>query len=658
MRRVLYSILIGVFFAQCGLAWGQEPETRSHEIDPITVQGDLVAEPPNSPYHLPESTKAATWSLDREQIQALEPRDVFDVLSYAPGVQVSFQGRKAMNFLSSRADGNFIGGSSFAVLLDGAYIPWTQSSRVLASYPVENIESIQVVRDASVFTLAPLAGLGSIGTAIQGVIIIKTHKPEKDQTQIKGSYGNLGRYKALASHGDKLEKGFYNLTFNKQHEDGRDGWNNGSDSNTFLGRAGYDHQGLKADGSFYYSGASREIQRGLPISTTYDNKWEYDPLNMLMATGNVRKEWNPNQTTSLGVYTGQLDTTVRYRSWTKSTYTYNDQEDNVMQADLHHVVTTEKNNFRVGGQAIFWDCPSGQLFYEGVERREQLYSAYLHDEYTLTKALSLDLGGRMDQKHVSKGINKYMASDKNTTVLINDQWAEPSYGVGAGLAYRFNPIWEASLRTSFTEQGADKFLVSAENQPLGAEKQLRYEAGLIGKLHPALKTSATAFYYDISDMKQYVGSVKRGSDLINVYTDADAKRSGAELDVSGYILTPRLTYGLSYSYQRSDNDIDDRSLPHHIVALRLGYRHAPFQVNLTLRHVSDYDSNLFAVDNLYHEVGDYSPIDANVSYDFKMGRSQWRATLFAQNLGDELYQTRLGFEDVGLTYGVELGVKF
>lgn len=658
MQKALYPFLVCVFIAQLGLAGAKEPEDQPRQIEPITVQGESVNEPPSSPYHLPESAKAATWSIDREQIEALEPRDIFDVLSYAPGVQVSFQGRKGMNFLSSRADGNFIGGSTFAVLIDGAYIPWTHSARILASYPVEYIESIQVVRDASIFTLAPLAGLGSIGTAIQGMIIIKTHKPSKDETRIKGSVGNLGRYKALASHGDKLDKGYYSLSVNKQHDNGREDWNNGSDTNTFLGKGGYDHQGLKADGTFYYSGGMRQIQRSLPISTTYDSKWEYDPLNMLMATGNLRKEWNPNQTTSLGVYTGRLDTTVRYRSWSNSTSTFNDQEDNVLQADLHHVVTTEKNNFRIGGQTIFWDSPNGQYFYEGVERKEQMYSAYLHDEYALTKDFSLDLGGRVDHKYVDRGVNKYQADEKNTTSIIKNEWAEPSYGLGGGLAYRFTPIWEASLRTSYTEQGADKFLVSANNKPLGSETQMRYEAGLIGKLHPALRASATAFYYDIRNGRQYAGSIKRGNDLINVYTDVDIKRSGAELDLSGYIYTPRLTYGLSYSYQTSDDEIDDKSIPHHIVALRLGYRYAPFQVNLTLRHVSSYDSNLFAVDSRYHEVGDYSPLDANVSYDFKMGRSQWRATLFAQNLGDEQYQTRLGWEDVGLTYGLELGLKF
>ncbi|MFH1060742.1 MAG: TonB-dependent receptor plug domain-containing protein [Pseudomonadota bacterium] len=658
MKRIIYAIVIGILGAQCGLAAAAEPAGKPHELQPITVQGDLLNEPANSTYHLPESTLATTWSIDQEQIQALEPRDVFDVLSYAPGVQTAFMGRKAMNFISSRGGGNFVGGSSFAVLIDGAYIPWTQSARVLAAFPVENIASIKVVRNSSVFSLAPLSAPGSIGTAIQGVVIIKTRKPDKQQTEIKGRYGNLGRYKAYAGHGDKLYQGYYSLSYAHQNDDGRDGWNNASQSDTFLGRGGYDHLGLKADGTFYYSGGSRDIQRGLAISKTYDNKWEYDPLNTMIAAGNLSKQWSPAQTTALGVYTGRVDTTVRYRSWTKPAYTYNDQEDNVFQADLHHIVTTSRHNLRMGVQALFWDCPQGQLFYEGVERDEQLYSAYLHDEYALSEALKLDLGGRVDQKHVSKGINKYMSTDNTPTVLINDKWAEPSYGVGAGGSYAFNAIWEASLRASFTQQGADEFLVSADNQPLASEKQMRYEAGLIARLHPAVRASVTGYYYDLKDMKQYAGSVRQGRDLINTYVNADAKRTGVELDVSGYLFTPRLTYGLSYTYQTSDNEIDDKSIPNQIVALRLGYRYAPFQVNLTLRHVSAYDSNLFAADNLYHEVGDYSPIDANVSYDFKMGRGQWRATAFAQNLGDEKYQTRLGWEDVGLTYGLELGVKF
>jgi iron complex outermembrane receptor protein len=230
--------------------------------------------------------------------------------------------------------------------------------------------------------------------------------------------------------------------------------------------------------------------------------------------------------------------------------------------------------------------------------------------------------------------------------------------VAAGAAYRFNKVWQASVRASYVEQGDDSFLVTEDDKSLDPEKQWRYEAGLIAGLHPAFQATTTVFYYDIKDMKQTVGSIMIDEDVVNIYDNADTVRRGLEMDISGYIFTPALNYGLSYSYQRSDNDTDDKSIPHNITSLRLGYRMMPFQCNVMMRYVSEYDSKQFTTDNLYHQIGDFSRIDANISYDFTVAGNQWRATIFGQNLTDEEYETRLGWEDVGMTYGLELSVTF
>lgn len=659
MNKVTFVAALLACCLAAGPAWSEDTAKQAVKIDPVEVRAIADTEPPNSPFRLPASSQAAVWSVDQAQIQAMKPNDLFDVLAFAPGVQLSYQGRKGMNFISSRGGGNFIGGTSFAILIDGAYIPFTQSSRVLANFPLETIESIRVVRDTTTLTLAPISALGSIGAAVQGVVIIKTRKPAKQESQIKLGYGNLNRYQAFLSHGDKLEHSYYSLAYGKKHDDGRDGWNNASDSDNVMAKIGFEQNGLTGGVSFYYDGATREIQRALSVSKTADARWEYDPMDTLMATLSLAKQWNPSQATSLGLYTGRVKATTRFRCYSgKTPYSEHDLEDNVLQADLRHIVTTERNNLRLGGQAILWSSPYGQFYYQGVERDEQLYSTYVYDEFALTKALSIDAGARVDFRHVSKGINKYAPTDATPSELIRDQWAKPSYSVAAGVAYRFNPAWQASLRASFVQQGADNYLLTKDDQELSPEKQMRYEAGLIGLLHEALRLSATAFYYDIKDLKQAVGSVTVGDEVYNVYANADSARSGMELQFDGYLFTRALTYVLGYTYQRSENDKDDRAIPHHIASLRLGYRQGPVQCNLMMRFVSGYDSNQFAVDNQYHDIGDFSRVDASVSYDFDLAGAEWRATVFAQNLTDERYQTRLGWEDVGRTYGVEIGVKF
>ena len=627
------------------------------KLDPMVVQEARNNEAPESPFHLPESIQAATWSIDRQSIESLKPRDLFDVLSYAPGVQLDMQGRKGINFIGSRGS-SFIGGSSFAILIDGVYVPWTQSSRILASFPVDTIDTVRVVRDATALTLAPLTGLGSMGTAVQGVILIKTRKPDKKQNRIKASYGNLNRSKIFLNHENRFDSTYYSLNYNRLHDDGRDDWNNASHSNSMLVKGGYDDHGLTADAAFYYDWASREIGRATEVSKTSDSKWEYDPLDTLMATANLSKKWNADQTTALGLYTGRVSTTIHYRSYSQPTYSEDEQEDNVVQADLHHIVTTGGHNLRIGGQALFWDCPDGQFYYEGIERKEELYSGYLHEEYQLLPKLRIDAGGRLDYRHISKGINKYAPSDPTPTVLIDDEWAEPYYALAAGTAYQLGDIGEASLRVSYNRQGANSYLLTEDGDELNPEKQWRYEAGLTATFHPAIRATLTGFYYDIDDAKQTVGSITVDEDLISIYENADTVRKGMELDIGGYIYSPNLTYELTYSYQRSDNDVDDDSMPHHIASLRLGCHLTPLQFNVMLRHVSKYDSNQFSVGNQYYAIGDFSRVDANISYDFTIATAQMRATLFGQNLTDEEYQTWLGWKDVGMTYGVELGVTY
>lgn len=33
---------------------------------------------------------------------------------------------------------------------------------------------------------------------------------------------------------------------------------------------------------------------------------------------------------------------------------------------------------KAGVQTIFYDAPNGELFYEGIQRKEQIYGAFLH----------------------------------------------------------------------------------------------------------------------------------------------------------------------------------------------------------------------------------------------------------------------------------------
>lgn len=659
MRKILCLTALLLFSGSGGLLWAADRDPDTHALDPITVSADRQGEPANSPYRLPVSSQAATWLITQQEIEALQPRDIFDVLSCAPGVQLAFQGRKGMNFLSSRGGGTFIGGTNFAVMVDGVSLPWTQTSRVLANFPVDNIESIRVVRDASILTLGPLSGLGSIGAAVQGFIIIKTRTPAKAETDFKLRYGNLNRAKIYASHGNSLENTHYFLSYNKYHDGGRDDWNNSSDTDSVLLKGGYAAHGLTADISLYHDWATRETMRSLDISRTSDSKWVYDPLNTLMISANVAKAWNRTQTTSLGLYMGRVEADLHQRSFARpAAYNLEEQEETSLQAALRHIITTDNNTLHLGGQAIFWETPTGEFYYPGIARREQLYSLYVFDEYALNQSWSLDGAVRADLKHVSKGLNKYGPTEATPSQLIEDEWAEPSYSAALGAAYRINDNWRLSFKTSYVVQGADQYLETADGKSLDTETQWRNEAAVAAHFNRYLRAAFTLFRYDLSNTKQVVGSTTIGEEVVNVYGNADVARQGVELDLSGALPVVPLNYRVSYSYQSSDNDKDNDAIPHHLVSLALGYAQDPVSANLIVRYVSPYDSNQFSVNNIYYEIGDYTRLDANISYDFEINKVRMRATLFGQNLTDERYQSRLGWEDVGLTFGMELGFKF
>ncbi|MDD2335015.1 MAG: Plug domain-containing protein, partial [Geobacteraceae bacterium] len=105
-------------------------EVKKHSLEPVTVSAKKEAgrfsgeevEPVYSQYAVPESAGISTEVINREEIEAINPKDVYDLISRAAGVASTFQGRKVMNFASVR------GGDSFGIIIDGFYIPSTQAS--------------------------------------------------------------------------------------------------------------------------------------------------------------------------------------------------------------------------------------------------------------------------------------------------------------------------------------------------------------------------------------------------------------------------------------------------------------------------------------------------------------------------------------------------
>lgn len=81
----------------------------------IVVTGILANDDtPVNPVRLPQSARISSQTLDEEDVDKRQARDVFDLLNYGTGIFTTTSGKKAPANLNIRGDGNF------AFIIDGA----------------------------------------------------------------------------------------------------------------------------------------------------------------------------------------------------------------------------------------------------------------------------------------------------------------------------------------------------------------------------------------------------------------------------------------------------------------------------------------------------------------------------------------------------------
>jgi len=170
MKEILlfFAVLIFAGTAVSAHAADQAAKEETHELERIGTKAKRIGEAVTSPYAVSESSKLHVEVFTEEDIEAIKPETVWDVIQQAAGMEVTFQGRQHMFFANMR-------GGNYGIILDGVYI--TQADRLLASLPVDSIESVSIIRDATAVTLGPLTNFGSsTGSSNQGFIVIKTKR--------------------------------------------------------------------------------------------------------------------------------------------------------------------------------------------------------------------------------------------------------------------------------------------------------------------------------------------------------------------------------------------------------------------------------------------------------------------------------------------------
>ena len=576
-------------------------------------------------------------------------------MTRAAGVTSNFQGRKIINFATVR------GGQGLGIIIDGFYVPSSQASRILTQFPMDTIESIRVVKDSTSLTLGPLMAFASpVSAPNQGYVFITTRKSTRPEGGVVTEIANLGTREIQIYNGNKIGSFDYRLTGTSNSTDGKPGWYNDSKALSALFTGGYDSPTLKINSTIFYENGMRNMQRAESYNTTSDSKWGYDPLQSLWIALSVNKLWTPNQVTSLSYSYGEVKDDEVMSTFSKpSVVTVNKQKDFANNYHLWHSATFGSNTLKTGFQATLWDEPGGYASWDGKDRSETLLGGYVQDEQRLLgDKLTLDVGVRTDYKYIKTGVDKYIPTQTNAA-LVEDKWTKPVIGTSVGASYKIDPVHTTSARFGYSYAAADSFLATPNNKELSPEERYKYEIGIEGKYHPAFNPKVSLYYYDIKNYKVGVGTSGTGLNAVNIYDDADIAQKGFELSSNGS-LPYGLGYNLNYSYYTSSVATDSDYKPHHLVTFLLGHTYGPVKTNVSLRYVSGYTSTQtqFAVDKQLHEVGDFTRVDANISYGFKVDKMEARITAFAGNILNDKYETIYGWPDVGATYGLRLEAGF
>lgn len=651
------------------------------DVTDSTLQDDTGEEPTYSRFSLPKSVKAVQ-TLDQEDIAAIRPRDVVDLIENSLGLSIRRQGARVHNFTYSRGD-------NVSIILDGVYLTATTAQRVLGDIPPEAIENIQFLRDASVITIGPLMGFGSAnaGSPNQGFIMIKTrkHKPDADHTtEVKTSYATYDTWKASAYTSQSLLDDKLGLSGGYQHSasHGKPDWNNDYAFDTYLLSGRYDGERFAADSSLYVNRGWRNIQRSVGIyegtppndNTTAlgqmgSSTWRYDPMDTLVLSLGSSYFWNDANTTHLTLgYSRATGTNYRYYTYLdNSTVAGLDAEDWAKEWALSHTLVTGNNLMKLGLQGVEWYQRS-----EGsaLANQEQIYGLALSDELALTDRLLLDGALRMDKKKVIHSSTKYL--DNGSEVKMREgQWTDDAYLASLGLAWQYNPVYRLSSRYAFNYTPTPDTLTTRNNKRLAAEQRHRIELGLSADWNPALRLNLTPFYYYLKNAKVSDGTITvedhDGTESsITVYTlDDTVIRKGVELGLSGRFANNTLGYELGWSHFYSSADNATTDFPDNKYNVRLNWAQGNWDGNANLLRVDPYMSNDY-------EVGDFTTLNLSLAYQLTPDAT---LTLFGENVTNQHYGTMNKgsvqsvqnggrsacwgvVRDVGATYGIEAAMRF
>lgn len=654
---------------------------KTKTLDTVNVtasaeRDDLDLNSTSNLYRIETSGRVGTQVITQREIKAYEPKDFFDLLDKAIGVDMTYHGRKHPYFINIR------GGGNVTYILDGAILPST-ADRILQKLPMNAIEEIQVVRGSTALSLAPSIGIGASnsGSGINtAFVIIRTKQP-------KGTEGTLtGHMEKAVSQpsangqslylGTKLgsqnspAKGYISGMASRYDRPSKDSWFDGSNADSSMingglniGRFSLNVMGYKDSGSF-------EMQRGVKTDGTIDtSKWYYDPLKTSIVSADMSMKWNEDQITLFSFGKTNYKQTEINENFANTSHAEKYYNEDTKSYSLRHNATFGNTLIQLGGQLSNSEGfgPNLSKKYNNFDTDIKGWSASVEQKLFDEKVV-LDAGYRKDLKHIN-----YSSTDPKNDNANNDVDLAPATIIAAGALWHINDMFTLSGRYFKGDEGTsgDFDLLTESGAPLHPEKQDRIEIALEAAISPYFKPAVTWFDVDIKNQKIATDKTYTDADgnIYYYYTESDSHRKGIELALKGDIGTnTNYLFGWTHMFDNSDtvNGIKTDTIgvesPENSFTALLSHTWDSYRVNISAKRIDEWSQSASAMGLATNvNLGGYTRIDANIEKDFIFNNYFVTGKIYGRNLGNEKYSTRYTtgyYYDRGRTIGAELSFAF
>ncbi len=536
-QRVVFSVVLGLLilislFSPPDLIAQEKEQEEKEKQKQITEEIVVEAKRPKD---VPLST---TSIISKDKIEALQPRNLSDVLSYSSGTFVSAGAKNEFRLKIRGFEGQRI-----VLLYDGipVYEPFFNSFD-LKTITTEEIENIKVVKGASSVLYGP--------NAMGGIVNVITRRPVPPSFSLKTSYDSHNALNLASTGSLRWNKVFLSGFFSFDKSDGFK-WNQDG-SHASMDNSDYERANFTGKVYFYPNEKSEILfevsyytsEYGIPSATEYYRPrfwrfkdWDRWQFNLggtfsFFKRGNLKvRGYYVHHFNVLDSYTGPDFNDLQW----KSTY-QNDSYGAFLLGSLPFASQNELKfslNFR--DDRVRTQDDVGEVW---EEFKHQTVSLGLESHFRLNSRWRLIAGASLDH------LRKFTGENKTSLNPI------------AGL--KFNPSEYMDLHISVSQKSrfpSMRSLYSTQggNPDLKHERGTSYELGFLYERDFLL--SGAVFYNQIKDLIQSVRLLDGSRTNLNI---GQAYIAGFEMEFSKAFRWMDLS--VNYTYLDGVNEDEDRPL--------------------------------------------------------------------------------------------------